>query len=87
MSYPKGLVIVALFVFLIFLSALPAVLQWAESSLPRHMIIEHSMFFILGSASVVFAEIILRCMVTMSFRNNQDFSIKSNDKGPLLTRY
>lgn len=52
------------FGILVLISLQPAFLEFTEQDLAYHMIIEHSLFFVMGAMSVQIAETILRLLVS-----------------------
>jgi len=57
-------VIVAAFGIMILISTQPALLEFTERDLAYHMILEHTLFFILGALSVMVAEAMLKLLVS-----------------------
>jgi cytochrome c oxidase assembly factor CtaG len=49
---------------MILISTQPALLEFTERDLAYHMILEHTIFFILGALSVMVAEVILKLLVS-----------------------
>src|ERR687888_277386 len=56
-----------LFGILTIISVQPPILEIAEQNLADHMVIEHTIFFFLGAASVKTTEIILRIIVSYAY--------------------
>ncbi|MFZ0511712.1 MAG: DUF1404 family protein [Candidatus Nitrosopolaris sp.] len=66
--------IVAAFGILILISIQPALLEFTERDLAYHMVLEHTLFFVLGALSIRVAEIILKLLV--SSNNNRKGHLK-----------
>jgi hypothetical protein len=72
----RSLGLILIFASLIIISIQPNFLELTERSLADHMVIEHTLFFIIGSMSILVAEAILRLLTshvnkkTENYRNN-----------------
>jgi cytochrome c oxidase assembly factor CtaG len=59
-------VIIVIFIILVMVSFQPTLLKVAEQDLGFHMILEHTLFFLVGYLSVQISEIMLRLLVSSS---------------------
>jgi hypothetical protein len=60
----RNYILIIVFGILAAISVQPALLEFTERDLANHMVIEHTLFFILGAMSVQVAEEILRLLVS-----------------------
>ena len=73
----RSLGLILMFASLIIISIQPNFLELTERSLADHMVIEHTLFFVIGSMSILVAEAILRLLTSHrnkkmeNYRNNQ----------------
>jgi hypothetical protein len=66
------------------ISVQPALLEFTEKDLANHMIIEHSLFFIIGATSVQVAETILKLLVSSQSKKKKketEYHTKLEKKG------
>ncbi|HEY7079162.1 MAG TPA: DUF1404 family protein [Nitrososphaeraceae archaeon] len=80
--YKRDVVIISIFSYLVIISTQPPILESTEISLAGHMVLEHSIFFLLGALSVMLGEIILRNLVFLSLPS----SASQNNKNTILDR-
>jgi hypothetical protein len=64
--------LIIVFGILTIISVQPALLEFTEKDLANHMIIEHSLFFILGAMSVQVAETVLRLLVSSGGKSKKE---------------
>ena len=64
-------VIIVIFIILVLVSFQPTLLTVAEQDFGYHMILEHTLFFLMGYLSIRISEIILRLLVSSSKRTVQ----------------
>lgn len=64
--------LIIVFGILTVISVQPALLEFTEKDLANHMILEHSIFFILGALSVQVAETVLRLLIFSGSKSKKD---------------
>ena len=75
-----------LFGTLTVISVQSPILEITEQNLADHMVIEHTIFFFLGAASVRTAEIILRVLVSYTYSARRKFSYQAIAKTKKISR-
>ena len=75
-----------LFAGLTVISVQSPILEITEQNLADHMVIEHTIFFFLGAASVRTAEIILRVLVSYTYSARRKFSYQAIAKTKKISR-
>jgi Protein of unknown function (DUF1404)/Cytochrome c oxidase caa3 assembly factor (Caa3_CtaG) len=64
--------VIIVFGVLTIISVQPALLEFTEKGLANHMVLEHSLFFILGAMSVQVAETVLRLLVSSGGKSKKE---------------
>jgi cytochrome c oxidase assembly factor CtaG len=67
------------FAILILVSVQSSILELTEKDLADHMVIEHTLFFFLGAASVKTAEIVLRILVSHTNRQHKYITVSKSE--------
>jgi hypothetical protein len=68
----RNYILIIVFGILAAISVQPALLEFTEKDLGNHMVIEHTLFFILGALSVQVAEAILRLLVSSANKSKKE---------------